>query len=468
MDETPVVIIGGGISGLTAAYFLGKAGIRSVIIEKTARLGGLIRTERVQACVEAGDCVLEAGPDSYLGTKTAATQLARELGTAGEDIAGSNDAERRVYIVRRGQLAPLPHGMVMMAPAEWLPALTSPLFSSHTKVRFLREIFMPPRTRQEDVSVRDFVADHFGDEVVQYIAEPLLAGVYGGAAEALSAASVLPRFVSYEREYGSLIRGVRRERKRRAGGSMFLTFRGGMQQFSDELAQAAAPWVRIVYAEAEALERGREGWRVRAGSFCEVGREVILACPAHVSARLLRAAVPELAAELAAIPYSSAILVTLVYRSDQIPHPLNGFGFLVPRAERKTIAATTWVHRKFPFRIPSGLAALRAFIVEPEANRFATTAHDAVIQFVRADFKRLLGIEADPVFSAVHSWPASMPQYVVGHETRRKKIIDLTEATPGLSLAGSYLAGVGIPDCIQLARQTAEAIELRLTSMSNL
>ncbi|MGH9639652.1 MAG: protoporphyrinogen oxidase, partial [Bryobacteraceae bacterium] len=172
MEETRVVIVGGGISGLASAYFLGKAGIRSTMIEKAGRLGGLIGTDRIEGCV------LEAGPDSYLRSKTAATELARELGL-GNDIAGSNDAERRVYIVRRGLLTPLPRGMVFMAPGEWRPALASPLFSTATKLRFLREVFARPHARAEDISVRDFVAAHFGEEVVQYLAEPLLAGVYG-------------------------------------------------------------------------------------------------------------------------------------------------------------------------------------------------------------------------------------------------------------------------------------------------
>lgn len=458
MEETTVAIIGGGISGLAAAYFLGKAGIRSTIIEKADRLGGLIRTDRLEGCV------LEAGPDSYLASKTAATRLARELGVDQQEIIGSNDAERRVYIVRRGALVPLPRGMVMMAPSEWRPALVSPLFSRQTKLRFLRETATAPFTRKEDVSVDDFVTAHFGREVVEYVAEPLLAGVYGGASEALSAASVLPRFLAYERKYGSLIRGVRRERKARSRSSMFLSFRNGMQQLPHALAEAVAPFSRTIFGRAEVVEQHAAGWRVRAEDSCFDARQLLLACPAHASARLLRTAAPELAAELDAIPYSSAILVTLVYSSEQFRHPLRGFGFLVPRRERKTIAAATWIHRKFPSRIPSTLAALRAFIVDPEASRLAESAHDVLIQLVRDDFKQLLGIEEEPSFFTVYSWPASMPQYVVGHEARREKIASLVDAVPGLSVVGNFLSGVGIPDCIQLARQTTDTIQTNISS----
>lgn len=457
MTETPVVIVGGGISGLATAYFLSKAGIRSTIFEKTGRLGGLIGTD----CIEG--CVLEAGPDSYIAAKPAVTELAHDLGDLNHDIVGSNDAERRVYIVRNGQLVPLPRGMAMMVPGEWRPALESELFSRKTKLRLFRETFSAPRERVQDVCVRDFVADHFGDELVDYIAEPLLAGVYGGTAEKLSAASVLPRFLGYEREYGSLIRGVRRERRNRhLDGSMFLSFRNGMQQLPDALAHAIGPFTRTVFAKAEKVERTQNGWHIFTPEESFETQELVLACPAHASAELLQPVAATLAGELAAIPYSSAILATLVYRRTEISHPLHGFGFLVPRAERKTIAAVTWIHRKFPSRIPPALAALRAFIVDPEASRLLPNSRDFLIQLVRSDFERLLAIEAEPLFSHLYSWPASMPQYVVGHEARRKGIMALLEDTPRLSLVGNAFDGVGIPDCVRLARQAASGIENRL------
>jgi oxygen-dependent protoporphyrinogen oxidase len=457
VTETPVVIVGGGISGLATAYFLSRAGIRSTIIEKTGRLGGLIGTERIE------DCVLEAGPDSYLAAKPAVTELARDLGGLSSDVIGSNDEERRVYIVRDGRLVPLPHGMAMMVPGDWRAALGSELFSRTTKLRLLRERFSAPRKRAEDVCVRDFLARHFGDELVDYVAEPLLAGVYGGAADKLSAASVLPRFLAYEREYGSLIRGVRRQRHdTKPDGSAFLSFRHGMQQLPNALADAIGPFCRTVFAKAERVDRTETGWRVSTSEENFETQELVLASPAHASAELLQPVAADLASELAAIPYSSALLVTLVYQRADIRHPLDGFGFLVPRAERRTVAAATWIHRKFPARIPPALAALRAFIVDPEASRLWPNSHDFLIQLVRSDFKRLLAIEAEPLFSTLYSWPASMPQYVVGHEARRKRIMELVGSAAGLSLVGNAFEGVGIPDCVRLARQTASGIGTRL------
>jgi oxygen-dependent protoporphyrinogen oxidase len=456
-----VLIVGGGISGLSTAYFLSKAGIASTLIEKTNRLGGLIGTDQFE------DCMLEAGPDAYLAAKTAATELADELGLR-DELIGSQDSQRRIYIARRGQLIPLPSGMAMMVPGDLRAALESELFSFQTKLQFFGEIFYRPRVRVEDVTVQDFVASHFGKELVDWVAEPLLAGVYGGAVEQLSAKSVLPRFWAYEREYGSLIRGVRRESaKGSRAGSLFLSFRRGMQQMPDALHNAIRPFTRVIHAEVESIERQPDGWRVRAAGEWLEARELVLACPAHVSARLLQQAAPELASKLSLISYSSALLVTFVYRKTEIRHPLAGFGFLVPRAERKTIAAVTWIHRKFPCRILPSFAALRAFIVDPEATKLLGSQQELVLKLARADLQEFLGIDAEPLYSTFYSYPLSMPQYVVGHEGRVKEISVMVENIRGLSLLGNFFEGVGIPDCVRLARATANRIEKRLRTLAD-
>ena len=255
MPEPIVGIIGAGLSGLATSYFLAQHGIRSVLIEKSNRVGGLIQT----GCLEG--CVLEGGADSYLASKPAVTELARELPGLAEQIIGSNDAARRVFIVRDSKLVPLPRGMVMMVPGNWSSALRSPLFSGETKLRFLKEALARPRIREKDVSVGEFIADHFGPELVDYVAEPLLAGVYGGYSAILSAPSVLPRFVGYERVYGSLIRAVREERRHASGSSLFRSFSGGMQTLTDALAREA----NVHHAKAERVESRNGRWRVHYG-----------------------------------------------------------------------------------------------------------------------------------------------------------------------------------------------------------
>jgi protoporphyrinogen/coproporphyrinogen III oxidase len=459
--QEKVVVIGGGISGLASAFYLSKKGFRPTLIEKTGSLGGLIRTESI------GGCELEAGPDSFIAAKPAVAELAAELGIT-DQIIGSNDERRRIFIERRGKLIPFPAGMAMMVPGDLGAALRAKLFSARTKAGFFRELLSLPRTRMADVSIHDFVRDHFSDEMLAYVAEPLLSGVYGGDPGRLSAASVLPRFVEYERKYGSLIRGVRRERAKAVQhkGSLFLSFRGGMQTLVDALVRAINGRVEIKQAEVQAVEKTATGWNVCAGEQSFAADHVVLACPAHVNSALLKAADPELAGTLAEIPYSSAILVTLVYDRDQLGHSLDGFGFLVPRGERKSVAAATWVSTKFPSRTPKNRAALRAFIVGEEAVRLMNTSDSGLVEIAGEEFQRVMGIEAAPLFSKVHRWPDSMPQYVVGHEKWKNAVVRQVSRNSGLHVCGNAYDGVGIPDCVRLARETADRVSAKLKGLT--
>jgi oxygen-dependent protoporphyrinogen oxidase len=454
MTKSSVLIVGGGVSGLASAYFLGKQGIHATIVEKSDRLGGLIRTDRVQGCD------LEAGPDSYIAAKPAVTELARELGI-GDQIIGSNDAERRIFIVRHGKLQLFPRGMVMMAPSEWGPVLRSSLFSLRTKMRFARERFSRPKHRKSDVSVEQFVSEHFGREVLDLVAEPLLSGVYGGEAGRLSARSVLPRFVQYEVEYGSLICGVRKERKATGPGSLFLSFAGGMQTLPDALQSAIQPAPEVVHGEVSTLERDGDSWRVRVGADWITAGHVVLACPAYASGRVVSGIAPELGTELSSIPYSSAILVTLLFNRSELNHPLDGFGFLTPPSERKTLAAATFINTKFPLRVASGFGALRGFLVGPEAEMLMQVADDDLLRVVRDDFQRFMGITAAPVAHTIYRWPQSMPQYVVGHADRCRRIREHLHGLRGLYVTSNAFEGVGLPDCVRLAKETAESLVSR-------
>ncbi|HEX4769630.1 MAG TPA: protoporphyrinogen oxidase [Bryobacteraceae bacterium] len=457
MAVLPVVIIGGGISGLAAAYFLSKRGIRATLIEKDGRLGGLIRTDHVEGCD------LEAGPDSFLAAKPELRELAGELGIA-DQIISSNDERRRVFIARRGALVPMPAGMVMMAPSDLPTAIRSSFFSAPTKLRFLREWFAKPKQRSGDVSVGEFVVDHFGQEVLDTIAEPLLTGVYGGDASQLSMESVLPRFLNYERECGSIIRATRQERKqRKLSGSLFQSFAGGMETIVAALRRAIAELVDVRFTEATQIQHGDEHWRVLTLDGPFAAQHVILATPAHAAARLLETSIPEASQELTKIPYSSAILVTMLFQQQSFDHPLDGFGFLVPRRERFTIAASTWISTKFPSRITAGQAAVRSFIVADEAARLETASDEEIISRTRNDLRRWMGVQTAPRQTIVVRWPSSMPQYTVGHALRVKGLQRILSARMeasrnGLLVCGNAYSGVGIPDCIRSARQAAEAV----------
>jgi oxygen-dependent protoporphyrinogen oxidase len=350
----------------------------------------------------------------------------------------------------------------MMVPGDLRAAFESPLLGTVTKFRLLRETRMKPRTRTEDFSVGELVTDHFGPEMLEYVAEPLLCGVYGGDAEQLSANSVLPRFIAYEKRFGSLIKGVKHDQQKPAEttGSLFRSFEGGMQTLSDALVKATAKSVPVIHSEVTRIDKADGGWRVQMGQESMSCSRVVLACPAHISSALLERSAPELATELSRIPYSSAILAMLVFDRAALGHSLDGFGFLIPRRERKTIAAATWVNTKFPARIRTGLAALRGFIVGSKAEELIRGGadKDAVSALVLADFQRLMGFTATPLFSTVYFWPKCMPQYVVGHQSRVKSLLRLEDKSAGIHLASNILEGVGVPDTIRRAKDVAKQI----------
>ena len=443
--------MGGGVSGLATAYFLAKKGFRPTLIEKSTRLGGLIKTDLIDGCQ------LEAGPDSFISSKPAVAELAAELGFSNQ-IIGSNDASRRVFIERAGSLVPLPKGMVMMVPGDLRAALRSSLFSPGTKVGFFRELLKSPRRRDTDLSVKELVLDHFGPEMLTRVTEPLLAGVYGGDSASLSVTSVLPRFLDYEREYGSLIRGVQHEPASPRNGSLFQSFAGGMQTIVDALAREVAALTDLRTAEVTSVAQTATGWDVWIGDDPIAADHVVLACPAYINSRLLKRSAPRVAQGLAEIPYSSAVLVTLVYDREQFAHPLNGFGFLVPRTERGTIAAATWVSTKFPSRTPANRVAVRGFIVGDQAKTLMDAPDSQLTELMGDDLRRLMNVQAVPLFTTLYRWPESMPQYTVGHRERQARLREELALLPGLHLCGNAYDGVGIPDCIRLARQTAALI----------
>jgi oxygen-dependent protoporphyrinogen oxidase len=228
-----------------------------------------------------------------------------------------------------------------------------------------------------------------------------------------------------------------------------------MQSLTDSLVEAITGSTQVVHSEATGVSRSGKIWILLAGSKVLQTKQLVLACPANVCARLLEDPAPELAGSLAGIPYSSAILVTLLFPAEEIRHPLNGFGFLVPKSERRTLAAATWVNTKFPSRVASGLVAMRGFIVGGDATRLLEATDFELVRLVRDEFRRLMGIDAAPRTSVVSRWPNSMPQYVVGHNKRLKRIEESLSLCPGLHLAGNAYDGVGIPDCVRRAREIA-------------
>jgi oxygen-dependent protoporphyrinogen oxidase len=439
-----VLIIGGGISGLSAAYYLSKAGIRPTLLERRPRVGGVI-----QSSVQQG-CVLEEGPDGYMAAKPWAMNLIRELGLA-DQVIGSNDHTRITYIVKNGKLVRMPEGLQMMVPTKILPLAETRLLSWGAKIRMGLEIFRQPHGPQPDRSVYEFLLDHYGQESIDYLAEPLLAGVYGGDPREMSVNSVLARFVEIEAKYGSLTRGVlAAPRPQNPGGSFLQTLKGGLGQ----LIQALRPSADVVHADVETIEQTPGAFRVRAGGDWLEAEHVVVATPAHDAANLLGLLEPELARLLAGIPYTSSITLALGYRKNTFDHPIQGHGFLVPKKERKYIFGCTWVGNKFDYRVPADMVVLRCFL----GGDAMPLSDEALVDGARSDLHSIMGLEAEPVFHNIARWPNSMAQYTVGHEKRVKRIEELARAIPGLYLAGNAYHGIGIPDCVRMGQEAATKI----------
>jgi len=447
------LIVGGGISGLSTAYYLRKGGAPATIVESRPRLGGVIQTDRVEGCT------LEAGPDSFLSAKPAALDLIRELGLA-DEVIGSNDHLRVTFVRKSGRLVPLPDGLMMMVPTRILPLLATPLLSLGTKVRMGLELLRAPQPHPGDESVADFVREHYGQEAVDYLAEPLLSGIYGGDPTQLSVAAVLPRFVELSRQYGSLTRGVLAARaKSRSNGQpapLFRTLKAGLGQLVDAVGAAAQP--EVIRARAEAIERVPAGFRVRiAGDWLEC-RALVLACEAHNAGPLATALDPRLGELLAGIPYSSSMTVAVGFDAADFPAPPEGFGFLVPRKERRRMVACTWVGTKFSYRVPPDKIVARCFLGGMEDAGVLAESDDAVAAEVQQELRDIAGVTARPRFIRISRWPRSMAQYTVGHPDRVAEIEARAAAIPGLYFAGNAYQGIGIPDCIRMGKTAAEKI----------
>ena len=483
-----IAVIGGGTSGLAAAYTLARARqagapIEEMLIEASPWLGGVVRTETVDGFI------IEAGPDSFLAEKPQAAAMARELGL-GDDLMGSNDHARRTYILHRGRLLPLPDGLMFLVPTRLWPMVTTQLLPLSSKLAAAWELFSsPPENSNEDESVASFVKRHFGEAMVENIADPLLAGVYGGDSAALSVRSVLPRFWEMERQHGSLTRAtLKAMRKRRAamqgngqgansagtgiapprGLPLFMTLKGGLQQMTARMAAQVQKYrvylrhrVRTVEFAPGGPGGGADSCSRRFQIACEDGTSydadaVVLALPANRAGGLICPLDHRLSELLEGIPYSSSMTVSLGFDEHARAALPPGFGFLVPRKEQRRMLACTFVHAKFHHRAPEGKAMLRCFLGGARDPAVLQLSDKEAVAGVRRELKAILNFTAEPLFFRVHRWPESMAQYPVGHRGRISAIEGRLQDLPGLYLAGNAYSGIGISDCIRTGKAAAE------------
>lgn len=473
MQSNPVkriVVVGGGISGLTAAHRLvergreTRAAVDVLLLEADARLGGIIHTH------PRDGFLLEGGPDSFISEKPAAVELAKRIALT-DRLIETNSDHRRSFVVRRKRLHSVPEGFQLIAPSRFWPFVQSDIFSWRGKARIGLDLLLPTRAGangRDDESLASFVRRRLGREALERMAQPMVGGIYTADPEQLSLRATMPRFLEQEQEHGSIIRALRsggrkqQHAERGTSGarySLFLSFNDGMQILTDRLAQLLPPRTVRLHTKVESLRFNYQTkqWSVEIDDGKQIDADAVcLALPAYVAAKLLRGVDAPLAADLDAIPYASTATINLAYKRRDIPHPLDGFGFVVPFIERLATLACTFSSVKFPGRAPEGYALLRAFVggwLQPEM--FALD-EDQMVEAVRRDLRTLLGVEGPPLFVHVEKWARSMPQYHLGHLERIERIRARLRVLPSLHLAGNAYAGTGLPDCIRSGETAAD------------
>ncbi len=462
-----IIVIGGGITGLSAAHRLVELGsekrlpIEIVLLEGGGRVGGSITTRHLDGFL------IEEGPDSFITTKPWALSLCRRIGLDSFLIT-TNDKYRRTFVVHQGRLIPIPEGFLMLAPAHFLPFLTSPLFSWRGKLRMMLDMVIPRAPRRDDESLASFVTRRLGREALERAAQPLIGGIYTADPQILSLRATMPRFLEMEEEYGSVIRAMlieQRKAQRRqvsdsgARYSLFMSFKDGMQTLVDALSVRLPEGAIRLNRRVKLLSRANGGWGILTDNDMRHDADgVIIATSAHHAAALLEGFDSSLSAELAKIRYASSAVVNLAYRFEDISHPLDGFGFVVPIVEKRAVIACSFSSVKFAGRAPEGRVLLRCFIggaLQPEIYEWDDPA---IIEAMRKEMRDLLHIASPPLLALVHRHPKSMAQYSVGHLEQIVRINDKVNRHRGLALAGSAYGGVGIPDCIHSGESAAEAV----------
>ena len=457
-----IAIIGGGISGLAAAHRLVELAPQSrfVLLESDSRLGGVLRTDY------SDGFQVEQSADNFITTVPWGLDLCKRLGLA-DELIQTNPAHRRTFVVRKRRLYRLPDGFLMMAPTRMWPLAVTPILSPWGKLRAALEYFIPPRKDDADESMADFVRRRLGREVFGRLVEPLVSAVYAADMEKLSVLATLPRFRQMESQHGSLIRAMRRqmalgrasETQSGARYSMFVTLRGGLSSLTGAIAKRLPQGAVRLSTPVERIERRADGWRLSlGGGVVEDFDAVIVATGAREAARLLEPVDAELAGQLGGIAHEGTAILSVAYDRDQIDHPLDGMGAVVPLMEKSPILAISFSSQKYAHRAPEGKELLRVFVGGARCPEMARMDAEELKPQVLTELAALLGIRGEPTYLSIAHWPDTMPQYHVGHVQLVERIESLAARLPNLALAGNAYHGVGIPNCIHSGEQAAEHV----------
>lgn len=462
-----VAVVGGGISGLAAAYRLSalcqekKIPLSLSILEARHRFGGVIET------FSRGGFLMEGGPDSFISEKPWALELCRELGLE-KDIIQTNPDMRRSFILSGSKLVPVPEGFYLMAPSSLGALVKTPLISLAGKLRMAAECLVPAKKEEGDESVASFIRRRFGREALDRIGQPMIGGIYTADPESLSLQATFPKFLSMEKEFGSVSRALMRPKpspqaaEKKASGprySLFLTLKNGLDSLVSALKEKMSGVEFLTGSEAAQVSKDR-GWQIhlRDGRKMEADA-VCLALPAPHAAGMLAGFAPDLAAGLNTIPYESVATIHFVFSPGDIRHPLNGFGFVVPATEKRNMVGCTFSHVKFPGRAGNSAGILLRVFLGGAMQRDVMDLDDKTLEKkILEELDEILGVKNAPRDTVIRRWHQSMPQYHVGHQQRVRDIFKQAAAYPGLFLTGNAYEGVGLPDCIHHGSQTAEKI----------
>lgn len=447
-----VLILGGGIAGLAAAWECHRRAVAPVVLEAQARAGGVIRTDI------DGDFVFDAGPDAFLASKPGAIGLCRELGIESQLIGMK--APRGAYVLRGGRLHALPEGGAFGIATRPGPFLRSTLLSTAGKIRVALEPLIPCRRTQDDESAGTFFRRRFGAEAAARIAQPLLGGIHVGDLDRLSAEAVLPQLVSVERAGGSVLLALRRQARRATEGGAFRSFRNGMATLVDALLAALPPGSVRLDAEVVGIRHSGGAWIVGTSGGAEVTADVlVLAAPAMVVARWLQPLQPRAADLAGSIRYVSSAGVLAVYRDAQITRPLRGSGYVTtPEPGREPLLATSWLSNKWDGRAPLGFTLLRGFFGGAFDEGVLASQDDELTSMAHASWSQRFGIQGPPTLTRVVRWTNQSPQHEVGHAARVARLESVLASLPFVNVCGSGFRAVGIPDVISDARASVSLL----------
>jgi oxygen-dependent protoporphyrinogen oxidase len=447
-----VAVLGGGITGLTAAWHLREAGLAPVVFEKSARVGGAIGAHR------EGEWLHELGPNSLLEGSAELGVFIDRLGLADRRLYAREEAKKR-YIVRGGQ----PVAM----PASPRTFVTTKLFSARAKLGLALEPFRPRGDAAADESVADFVVRRLGREFLDYAINPFVGGVYAGDPRRLSVRHGFPKLFALEQEHGSLLRGAFARRNTSGGpkGRIF-SFPLGLGELPQRLAALLGGAVRLDTGVTR-LRRRDAGWDVEFrdgnGTRVETFDAVVAALPADALAALEIEGVAASArlATLREIEHPPVASVFTGFRREDVAHPLDGFGVLVPEVEGGKILGTLFSSSMFPGRAPEGHVAVTTFVGGVRQPELARLAPAELLRLVRTELERLLGVRAAPVFSHVAQWPRAIPQYTVGYQRHKDTFAAFEAAAPGFFIGGNARDGISLANCIESGRRLARVVAER-------